>query len=189
MLVVGCFPRGVIGIFFYPFIKTFLLESSAVTLHALFWGGIALIFIEIILGKNKEKGENIGVDYNKITYKKAFAIGSFQCLSVVPGVSRAAATIIGGLSCRLNRATATEFSFLLAVPTMIMASGYDIYKSREFISQGNFLSLTIGTVLSFVFAMIAIKFLIGFVKKHDFKIFGYYRLILAVLFWIFVGRR
>ncbi len=106
---------------------------------------------------------------------------------MIPGMSRAAATIIGGLSVKLDRSTATEFSFLLAVPTMIAASGYDLYKSREFISQTGFLTLFAGTVLSFIFAIIAIKFLIGFVKKHDFKIFGIYRIVLAILFWIFVG--
>ena len=185
-LIIAFIPTGIVGVFLYPFIKNYLLGNSAVTLNALFWGGIALILIEFMFSKKKNKeGEN-NIDYTKISYKKAFAIGSFQCLSMIPGVSRAAATIIGGVTCGLNRSTATEFSFLLAVPTMIMASGYDLYKSRELISQGGFLTLAVGTILSFVFAMLAIKFLIGFFKKHDFKIFGVYRIILAVLFWIFI---
>lgn len=186
-LFVAFIPTAIVGFTLYPLIKNVLLGSSSITLNALFWGGVALIIIELIIKKVKGKGQVINeIDYSKVTYKKAFAIGCFQCLSVVPGVSRAAATIIGGLTTGLNRPTATEFSFLLAVPTMVAASGLDIYKSREFISQAGFLSLFAGTVLSFFFAMLAVKFLINYVKKHDFTAFGIYRIILAILFWVFV---
>lgn len=186
-LIVAFIPTGIVGMLLYPFIKGFLLGSSWVTLNALFWGGIALIVIELIFKKkNQGKEIDIKIDYEMITYKKAFLIGCFQCLSVIPGMSRAAATIIGGLVGGLNRPTATEFSFLLAVPTMIVASGYDLYKSRDMIAQGGVLTLFIGTVLAFIFAMVAIKFLIGFVKKHDFKSFGIYRIALSVLYFIFV---
>jgi undecaprenyl-diphosphatase len=186
-LFVAFIPTAIVGFTLYPIIKNVLLGSSSITLNALFWGGVILIAIEFFL-KRKNKGVEIGneINYTKVSYKKAFAIGCFQCLSVVPGVSRAAATIIGGLASGLNRPTATEFSFLLAVPTMVAASTLDIYKSREFISQAGFLSLFVGTVLSFFFAMLAVKFLIGYVKKHDFTAFGIYRIILAILFWIFV---
>ena len=185
-LIVAFIPTGIVGLLLYPIIKGFLLGSSWVTLNALFWGGMILIIIEMVIKKVKVKGqEENEIDYSKVTYKKAFLIGCFQCLSVIPGVSRAAATIIGGLTTGLNRPTATEFSFLLAVPTMIMASGYDLYKSREFIAQGGALTLFVGTVLSFVFAMLAVKFLISYVKKHDFTAFGIYRIVLAVLYYIF----
>lgn len=186
-LIVAFIPTGIVGMLLYPIIKNFLLGSSWVTLNALFWGGIALIVIELIF-KKKNKGKAIDnkIDYEKITYKKAFLIGCFQCLSVIPGMSRAASTIIGGLTQGLNRPTATEFSFLLAVPTMIIASGYDLYKSRDIIGGGGSLTLFVGTVLSFIFAMFAIKFLIGFVKKHDFKSFGVYRIVLSILYFIFV---
>lgn len=186
-LIVAFIPTGIVGMLLYPIIKNFLLGSSWVTLNALFWGGIALIVIELIFTK-KNKGKEIDnkIDYENITYKKAFLIGCFQCLSVIPGMSRAAATIIGGLTLGLNRPTATEFSFLLAVPTMVIASGYDLYKSRDMIGSGGSLTLFVGTVLSFVFAMFAIKFLIGFIKKHDFKSFGIYRIALSILYFIFV---
>lgn len=186
-LIVAFVPTGIVGVLLYPFIKNFLLGSSVVTLLALFFGGIALIFIEYIF-KKKSHNTTTPKNLQTISFKQAFLIGCFQCLSVIPGMSRAAATIIGGLAVKLDRPTATEFSFLLAVPTMIMASGYDLYKSRDFITQGGFLTLIFGTVLSFIFAIIAIKFLIAFVKKNDFKIFGYYRIVLAILFWIFIGR-
>jgi undecaprenyl-diphosphatase len=196
-LIVAFIPTAIVGFTLYPIIKSVLLGSSAITLNALFWGGVVLIIVELIIKKVKnrqslvsqspsKKQEVDEIDYSKVSYKKAFLIGCFQCLSIIPGVSRAAATIIGGLSTGLNRSTATEFSFLLAVPTMMAASTLDIYKSREYISQTGTLTLVIGTVLSFIFAMLAIKFLINFVKKHDFTGFGIYRICLSILFWIFV---
>ncbi|KKR63686.1 MAG: Undecaprenyl-diphosphatase [Candidatus Woesebacteria bacterium GW2011_GWA1_40_43] len=184
--IVAFIPTAVVGFTLYPLIKDVLLGSSTVTLDALFWGGIALIGIELFLKKRNGSVRSNEIDYERITYKKAFLIGVFQCLSVIPGVSRAAATIIGGLATGLNRPMATEFSFLLAVPTMIAATALDVYKSREFISQTGFLTLFAGSVLSFIFAMLAVKFLINFVKKHSFIGFGIYRIVLAILFWIFV---
>ncbi len=181
-LFVAFLPTAVVGFTLYPFIKTFLLGSSAVTLNALFIGGIALIAIEWFLKRKKTEAKNP----SEITYKQALIVGTFQSFSVVPGVSRAAATIMGGLLTGLDRETATEFSFLLAVPTMFAATLLDIYKSRHMIAAGGSLSLFAGTVLSFLFAIIAVKFLIGYVKKHDFTAFGVYRIILAILFWIFV---
>jgi len=181
-LIVAFIPTAIIGFTLYPLIKDVLLGSSIITLNALFWGGIAIIGVEWFL---KQKDPSIK-DTKDITYKQAFLIGSFQSISIIPGVSRAAATIIGGLVTGLNRATATEFSFLLAVPTMVAASALDVWKSRALIAQGGFTTLFIGTALSFIFALLAVKLLIGFVKKHNFTIFGIYRVILAILFWIFV---
>lgn len=186
-LIVAFVPTGIVGLTLYPVIKGNLLGNSSVTLNALFWGGIALIAIELLLKKYQTSNSNNQTKgISDISYKQAFLIGCFQCLSVIPGMSRAAATIIGGLSSGLDRSTATEFSFLLAVPTMMAATVLDVYKSKEVIAQGGYLTLFTGTVLSFIFAMFAIKFLIGFVKKHDFTWFGVYRIILAILFWIFV---
>lgn len=183
-IFVAFIPTAIIGFTLYPFIKSFLLSSSAITLNALFWGGIIIILIEMVLKKSKvSKTQEM---QSVPSYKQALLIGSFQSLSVVPGVSRAAATIVGGLVSGLSRTAATEFSFLLAIPTMIAASGLDIWKSRDVIAQGGALSLFLGTSLSFLFAMLAIKFLIAYVKKHDFTIFGIYRIGLAILFWLFV---
>lgn len=181
-LFVAFLPTAIVGFTLYPVIKGFLLGSSSVTLNALFFGGVALIGIEWFLKRKRNETRNPG----NITYRQALLIGTFQSLSIIPGVSRAAATIIGGLTSGLDRQTATEFSFLLAVPTMIAASALDIYKSREVIAQGGYLTLLTGTVLSFIFAMLAVKFLLNFIKKHDFTAFGIYRIILAILFWIFI---
>ncbi len=181
-LVVAFIPTAIVGFTLYPLIKSVLLGSSAITLNALFWGGIAIIGVEWFLKRKKAESK----ETSEVSYKQALIIGTFQSLSVVPGVSRAAATIIGGRLTGLDRPTATEFSFLLAIPTMFAASAFDIYKSRGDITQGWVLTLFFGTVLSFVFALLAVKFLIGYVKKHDFTAFGIYRIILAALFWLFV---
>ncbi len=168
-------PTAVVGFFLYPFIKGFLLGSSTVTLISLFLGGLVLIFF---------KREN--VESKKLGYKEAFLVGAFQSVSVIPGVSRAAATIIGGLLTGLDRKTATEFSFLLAVPTMFAATALDIYKSPAVLNSSNILTLLTGAFFSFVFAMLAVRFLINYVKNHDFKVFGVYRILLALAFWLFV---
>jgi undecaprenyl-diphosphatase len=182
-LIVAFIPTGIVGIVLYPFIKGVLLGSSAITLNALFWGGVAIIGVEWFLKRKKTDVKK----ESQVTYKQALIIGTFQSLSVVPGVSRAAATIIGGLLTGLDRETATEFSFLLAVPTMVAASLLDIYKSRQMIIHGGGLStILIGTVLSFGFAILAVKFLVNYVKKHDFTAFGIYRIVLSILFWVFV---
>jgi len=174
-LLIAFIPTAIVGFVLYPFIKGFLLGSSSVTLISLFLGGLVLIFFN----RENVKGKEIGL-------KEAFLIGAFQFVSVIPGVSRAAATIIGGLLVGLNRKKATEFSFLLAVPTMLAATGYDIYKSSSILNSQNLPSLTMGFTLSFVFALLAVKLLIGYVEKHDFKVFGIYRIALSILYWVFV---
>lgn len=180
-LIVAFIPTAIVGITLYPVIKDVLLASSTITLHALFWGGVVLIIFEKLLFKNRKNTEK---NSKEISYKQAFTIGVFQSLSVIPGVSRAAATIIGGIGVGLSRIQATEFSFLLAVPTMLAAATLDIYKSRGEIVQTGFITLIFGTSLSFIFAMLSVKFLVNYVKKHDFTIFGIYRIALAILFWV-----
>lgn len=182
-LLVAFIPTAIVGFTLYPLIKNVLLGSSAITLNALFWGGIVIILVEYFL---KKKTINHKEYSTEPTYRQALVIGLFQSLSIIPGVSRAAATIMGGLLTGLSRESATEFSFLLAVPTMFAATALDIYKSRDMITQGGVLSLFVGTVLAFIFAMLAVKFLVNYVKKHDFTAFGVYRIILAILFWLLV---
>ena len=176
-LFVAFLPTAIVGFFLYPFIKEYLLGSSQVVVWSLFLGGIAIILFE------KYYKPTVHRSPTTVHY---LIIGLFQSLSVIPGVSRAAATIIGGLLTGLKRETATEFSFLLAVPTMMAASALDIYRSRSILMSGNLSMLLIGTLLSFIFALIAVKFLIGYVKKHNFIAFGVYRIVLAFLFWMFM---
>lgn len=177
-LFISFIPTAIVGFFLYPFIKGFLLGSSAVTLAALFLGGIVLLFIDRFF-KNTSHQSRTTIHY--------FLIGLFQSLSVIPGVSRAAATIIGGLAVGLNRKSATEFSFLLAVPTMLAATCYDIYQSLSVLHTSNFKLLASGMLLSFAFALLAIKFLIGYVKNHTFKAFGVYRIGLAIVYFLLMN--
>lgn len=174
-------PTVILGLIFYDIIKTILLESTLVVVIALFIGGIALIALELYFKDHKEKKKNL----DSLTYKNAFIIGLFQSISMIPGVSRAAATIFGGLFMNLNRTAAVEFSFLLAVPTMAAASGLDLVKSSGSFTNQEIMQLVIGTVLSFIVALIVIKWLLKFIQTHTFIPFGIYRIILAIIFAIF----
>lgn len=183
-LVIALIPALGVGFFFFSFIKNILVGNYVVSLVSLIVGGIALIAVELYFKKWKK--EEFALE--KLNYKDSFIIGVFQSISVIPGVSRAAATIVGGMFTGLNRESATEFSFLLAVPTMAAATALDIYKSRSELMGANITLLAVGFVGSFVFALVAIKFLINYVKKHNFIAFGVYRIIFALLYWILILR-
>ncbi|MFH1451284.1 MAG: undecaprenyl-diphosphate phosphatase, partial [bacterium] len=167
---------------FYNIFREFLMDEKVV-LWALLLGGIFLIVFEVFF-KGKEKPiEKI----SQISYRQAFTIGLFQSLAIIPGVSRAAATIIGGLSLGLKRKTIVEFSFLLAVPTMLAATGLDFLKNAKFFSSEQVGLLISGFITSFVVAIISVKLLLRFIKKHNFIIFGAYRIIVSFLFWLMVS--
>ena len=140
-------------------------------------GGIVLLFIDRFF-EDKPTTE-------EISYSAAFKIGIFQCLAMIPGVSRSAASIIGGMAQKLNRKTAAEFSFFLAVPTMLAASAYKMLKgylegTLTFNSEQIQL-LAVGNIVAFIVAMLAIKFFIGYLQKYGFKVFGYYRIVMGLL--------
>ena len=121
-----------------------------------------------------------------VSYKHAFLIGIFQSIAIIPGVSRSAATIIGGLILGLKRKTIVEFSFLLAVPTMLAATVLDLFKSARAFTVDQFAFLTVGFLVSFIVAVLNIKFLLMFIKRHNFVSFGIYRILIAILFWSLV---
>ncbi|MBU2632603.1 undecaprenyl-diphosphatase UppP [Patescibacteria group bacterium] len=177
-------PTAVIGFLLYKFIKNFLLGNEIVTISALFLGGIILILFELI---HKEKDLDIKKVEN-LSLKNSFLIGVFQSLAVIPGVSRAAATILGALFLKTKRKAAVEFSFLLAIPTMLAATGLDIVKSNVFsFNRSELIFLAVGFFGSFLFATVAVKFLLNFIKNHTFISFGIYRIILSVLyFWLVI---
>jgi undecaprenyl-diphosphatase len=181
-LFVAFLPTGIIGLALYKIIKTYLVGNESIVLWALFIGGIVLIVFEYLHKESEGAADSI----EKITYKQSFLIGLFQALSIIPGTSRSAATIVGGLALGLKRSTIVEFSFLLAVPTMIAASGLDLVKNASSFSSGDALVLAVGFITSFVVALFSIKFLLGFVRKHTFIGFGIYRIAIAILFWILV---
>ncbi len=175
-------PTALLGFFLYKVVKKVLLNSPQVVLWSLFLGGIFLIIFEWL---HREK-ESTVEDLAKISYRKAFLIGIFQSLAMIPGVSRAAATIVGGLLLGLKRRTIVEFSFLLAVPTMLAATALDLLKSVHEFSWGQMEFLLVGFVSSFAVALLSIKFLLHFIKNHTFVWFGVYRIAVALLFWFVI---
>ena len=171
-------PTGLIGFALYHVVKTYLFDSDTVVLWALGLGGAALIVFELLY---RERDDAVA-DVTAIPYSKAFLIGLFQSLSIVPGVSRAGATIVGGLILGLKRSTIVEFSFLLAVPTMLAATGYDLFKNASSFAPQEFGVLAAGFVASFVVALVSIKFLLAFIRTRTFIPFGIYRIVIALAF-------
>ena len=131
--------------------------------------------------------ERAVADVKSITYLQAIVIGFFQAVAIIPGVSRSGATIVGGLAMGLNRETIVEFSFLLAVPTMIAATGLDLVKNASSFSAGQSGALAVGFAAAFIVAMLSIKFLLAYVRTRTFIAFGVYRIIAAALFFMLVG--
>lgn len=177
-------PTGIIGFFLYKAIKQYLIGNTAVVLWTLLIGGLALMIFEKLHREKPEAADSV----EKISFKQAFLIGVCQALAAVPGLSRSAATIVGGLAFGLKRKTIVEFSFLLAVPTMLAASGWDLLKSGGGFSGGDFGFLGIGFVVSFLTALAAVKWLLAFVQKNNFIAFGIYRILAAAIFYVFIMR-
>ncbi len=181
-LIVAFVPTGIIGLALYKVVKMYLLGNEYVVLWALFLGGIVLIIFE--LWHKEPEGAESGIA--AISYKQAFAIGLFQSLAIIPGISRSASTIIGGLLLGLKRTTIVEFSFLLAVPTMLAASGLDLIQNGSAFSLNQFSVLATGFIVSFGVALLSIKSLLAYVRKHNFIAFGAYRIVIAALFFFII---
>ena len=180
-LMVAFIPTGVIGFVLYRVFKEILLGNAQIVLWALLLGGIFLILFELLY---HEKAGT--VEISKIPYKHCILIGFFQSISIIPGASRSAPTIMGGLALGMKRETIVLFSFLLAVPTMIAASGFDLIMSASQFSTGQFGILIVGFFVSFLVALVAIRIFLSYVKHHNFIPFGVYRIMLVVLFYFLV---
>ncbi len=180
-IMVAFLPSAILGFTFYPFIKQ-MLTGNTIVLWSLFLGGIALIIFELW---HQEKETDISSVEN-ISYKQSLIVGLYQCIAMIPGVSRSASTIIGGLTQRMKRQTIVEFSFLLAIPTMGAATGYDLLKNATTFSFDQFGLLFVGFIIAFLVAVLSIKFLLALVKKYTFVGFGVYRIIIAIVFWLFI---
>ncbi len=181
-LIVAFIPTGVVGVTLYPLIKDVLLREPMIVVLALAVGGAFIIAIERDHGK--EPREELPV--TALTLKKSFLIGIAQSLAVIPGVSRSGATVMGGLLMKLPRATILKFSFLLAVPTMLAATAYDLIKTPEALLGQNMQLLAAGFTTAFLIALVTMKFAMAFVRKHSFAPFGWYRIILALFFWFII---
>lgn len=176
-LIVGVIPAIILGLLFSKQIDA-LLESTTTVAITLLGGGIVLIFVDKFFTKPRIQSEK------QVSYLNSFTIGIWQCIAMIPGVSRSAASIIGGMQQKLTRSAAAEFSFFLAVPTMLAATGYKLlkfYKEKGGFSGEEIKLLAIGNIIAFVVAMIAIKFFIEFLKKHGFRLWGIYRVILGIV--------
>lgn len=175
-LMVAFFPTGIIGFLAYKTIKAYLFTPIVVSV-SLIVGGVVLILLD---SWTKKASRYSSVE--KISYLDAVKIGCIQCISMIPGTSRAAATIFGGVFAGLNRQQAAEFSFLLAIPTMAAATGYDLLKTGISFAENEWMLIGIGFVTAFFSALLAVRWFIAFLTKHGFKLFGYYRIVIGVLF-------
>ncbi len=190
-LFVAFIPTAIVGLLAKKYIDS-LLENVWVVAISLVVGGIVLLFIDKLFARNEQQAkatedeDQFVEDQNSdehVSYKNGFIIGLFQCIAMVPGVSRSAATIIGGLTQGLTRKAAAEFSFFLAVPTMFAATAksiYDVWKENPKVITDNVPVLVFGNVIAFIVAILAIKLFIGMLTKHGFKVFGYYRIVLGI---------
>ncbi|MEI2708092.1 MAG: undecaprenyl-diphosphate phosphatase [Chitinophagaceae bacterium] len=185
-LIVAVIPALLLGKLFSDKIDD-LLESPTTVAVSLLVGGIILLFIDKLFK------QPIIQEEKEVSYVNAFIIGIWQCIAMIPGVSRSAASIIGGMQQKLTRNLAAEFSFFLAVPTMAAATGYKLLKTYTehpeiLTNKQNLITLGIGNIVAFVVALLAIKFFIGFLQKHGFKLFGWYRIIVGITLLILISR-
>jgi undecaprenyl-diphosphatase len=184
-LGIAFIPTGLIGLLVYPFVKSFLIGNEVVVVWSLFIGGIALIAFEYLHGDRSLPSE-FEDPLHDITHRQSLVIGLFQAIAIIPGVSRSGATILGGLALGLSRRAIVEFSFLLAVPTMLAATGYDMLHSASLFRMDQFALLAVGFGVSCVVALLSLKLLLSFVRRYSFVPFGVYRIVIAVLFALVV---
>lgn len=175
-VVVACIPGAIVTILFDDYIEAHLHTPTVIAIALIFYG-VAFILIE---NWNKTRTPKINT-LSDITYQTAFLIGLFQVLSIIPGTSRSGATIIGGLLIGVSRVAVAEFTFYLAVPVMLGLSLIKVIKFGFSFSGAELITLGVGTVVAFVVSILVIRFLMSYIKKHDFKVFGWYRIVLGAL--------
>lgn len=176
-IAIAFIPTGIIGFVLYKIIKSVLIGNTVLAACMLVLGGIVIVIFE----KRSINNINTNTTIDNMSYKQLLLLGVAQALAVIPGVSRSGAVIIAGRSMKLSAQLITEFSFILAVPTMLLATVYDIYKSGGSFADSDWTALTIGFVVSFIVALLVVKWLINYVKTHSFKAFGWYRIIFGII--------
>lgn len=179
-LLLGFVPALLVGVFVYPAIRA-LLDSPLTVAISLIVGGIVILIIEALVSRKPE------VTVERMPARTALWVGIAQCVAMIPGVSRSGATIMGGLVAGLDRKTATEFSFFLAMPTMAAAAVYTLYKERANLSLDDLGLIAVGFVVAFLSSLLVVRWLILFISRHSFAIFAWYRIALGsiVLLWLF----
>ena len=175
-IIAAFIPTGIIGFVLYKIVKQFFFEAEWLILATLFLGGILLILFE-----RRPKPASASDDLSTLPLRKAALIGVAQAIAVIPGVSRSAATILGGEMLGLSRKAIVEFSFLLAIPTMLAATGYDLLQSAPDFSSGDFHILAVGFIVSALAAWASVAWLLRYIQSHSFTAFGVYRIILSLV--------
>jgi undecaprenyl-diphosphatase len=175
-LFVAFLPAAIVGLAFQRLIKQYLFNPTSVAM-ALIVGALVIFAVEAWY---KRRGTARVMSVYDMTWKDALAVGIAQCFSLIPGTSRSGATIMGGMAFGLSRAVATEFSFFLAIPIMVAAFGYEMFKARHDLSSDDLGHIAIGFVVSFLFALVAVKALIRYVMRHDFNAVAWYRIVLGI---------
>ncbi|MBP6866384.1 MAG: undecaprenyl-diphosphatase UppP [Candidatus Pacebacteria bacterium] len=183
-ICIAFIPTGIIGFVLYKIIKGFLLGNTLLIAWMLVVGGIVIILFEKRYRNKVDENDKMTVE--SLTTKELLIMGTAQALAVVPGVSRSLSVIVSGRLMGLSRTLVTEFSFLLAIPTMLAATAYDLYKSGFAFTGADWGMLKIGFLVSFLVALFVVKWLIGYIQKHSFTIFGWYRIVLGVLLLSFL---
>ncbi len=181
-ILVAFIPTAVIGFLLHSIVKTYLLGNSSVVIWSLFIGGLFILAFELLYKKKTASVYSLEV----MPLKTAFAVGVCQSLALIPGVSRSAATILGGMFLGVDRRTIVDFSFLLAIPTMTAATAFDLVKSAHLFSPHDASALGIGFLAAFVTAYIVVRWLLQFIQTHTFMIFGLERIIVAIVFWVLI---
>ena len=179
-VIVAVIPSGIIGVLFEEDIDRLFFNSTTVALALIIYGVIMIV----IENRNKKPAVS---DFSRVSFKLALGIGLFQCLALIPGTSRSGSTIIGATLLGASRYVAAEFSFFLAIPTMLGASLLKLLKAGFVFSGFEWLVLGVGSVVAFVVSVIVIKFFMDYIKKHDFKAFGYYRIVLGIIVLLYFG--
>lgn len=190
-IIAAFIPTTIIGLAAYGLVKNYLMESLTLIASALILGGIMLIILEKYFSRKEKKiSPNSTViqeqNLNDLSYKHATLIGVFQALAIIPGVSRSAATIMGGLSLGVSRKNIVEFSFLLALPTMAAATALDLYKEPPVLVGSDIMIWLTGLIVAFITAVLGIKFFLRFIQKNNFIPFGWYRIFIGLVIFAYL---
>lgn len=180
-ILISFLPTGIIGFLLYSLIKDYLFGNTLIMILSLFLGGILILIFEKFYNKEGEKD-----DILKFSNKDLILLGFFQAFAVVPGVSRSLSVILTGKYLNINKKAITEFSFLLAIPTMLSATVYDLYKNGLHFESNEWSNLILGFIISFIVALFVVRWLLDYISKNSFAVFGWYRIIIAVILFLFL---
>lgn len=187
-LIIAFLPSAVIGFLFIKMIKA-LFFQPAVVVVTLILGGLIMLWVERVRPPGQANLRVVtATTLESISWKQALIVGFAQCLAMIPGTSRSGSTIIGGMLAGIERKTATEFSFFLAMPTMLAAASYDMYKNAGLISQSDMLAIAVGFVTAFLSALLVVRAILTFISKHTYRAFGWYRIVLGVIVGVWLWR-